>query len=253
MVSLLSVLSVLAIACSRGADADHGENTKRFLAALDPSARECVMSSIPAERLESTLKTLSKLPHDGPLALHNLEQLSTCAGPIEVRQGVARAVLGALPDKAQRLSVDRRVTIFDVDEIEQRFARFPRKLAGRHRAQGFERRGPARFGIAYALIEVTETPQTLLVDDLTRPGQNPPDWTAGELVAYAALEAGDRLVAAGVHDGIAWARITESVDGGAQQVITWGETNGTLLFRASGVSRDVLSELIETFRTGGAM
>jgi hypothetical protein len=243
----------VALACGGGGSASHGENAKRFLAALDPSARECVANAIPADRLESTLESLTKLPHEGPLTFHDLEQLSTCAGPIEVRQGIARAVLGSLPEKDQRLMIDRRVTLGDIAEIERRFARFPRKLAGRHRAQGFERRGPARFGVAYALIEVPETTQTLMVDDLTRPGQNPPEWTAGELVAYAALEAGDRLVAAGIHDGVAWARITESVDGGAQQVITWGESDGTLLYRASGVSRDVLAALIETFRSGGTM
>ncbi len=245
---------VVVAACSGGDDAHRGrQHTERFLAALDPSARECVSNAIPADRLESTLETLTKLPHEGALAFHDLEQLSTCAGPIEVRQGIARAVLGSLPSKEQRLALDPSLTPDDVSEVERRFTRFPRKLAGRHRAQGFERRGPARFGVAYALMEVTETPQTLMVDDLRRPGQNPPDWTAGELVAYAALEAGERLVAAGVNDGVAWARITESVEGGAQQVITWGDVDGELLYRASGVSRDVLAALLDTFRSGGAM
>ena len=240
-------------ACDRGNERPVGTHAEIFLGALNPSARECVSNALPDERLESVLATLSTLPHRGPLVLYDLEQLGTCAGPIEVKQGIARVVLASMPDKPARLMLEQADTPEDVSEVERRFAHFPRKLAGRQRAQGFERRGPARFGVAYGLIEVPETPQTLIIDDLTRPGQHPPGWTAGELVAYAALEAGERLIAAGVHHGVAWARIIEAVDGSAQQVITWGDVDGKLLYRAAGSSREVLAALLEAFRASASM
>lgn len=248
-----AAVTLLVAACEPRDERLVGTQSELFLAALNPSARECVSNALPKERLESALAALATLPHSGPLVLHDLEQLGTCAGPVEVRQGIARVVLASLPDKAPRLMLEQADTPEDVSEVERRFAHFPRKLAGRHRAQGFERRGPARFGVAYGLIEVPETPQTLIIDDLTRPGQHPPGWTAGELVAYTALEAGDRLIAAGVHHGVAWARIIEAVDGGAQQVITWGDIDGKLLYRAAGASREVLAALLEAFRASASM
>jgi len=124
-------------------------------------------------------------------------------------------------------------------------------LAGRNRAQGFERRGPARMSVAYQRGDIAETPQVLMVDLLDHPGQHPPEWTAGELVAIAAFDARERLVAAGVYHGIAWARFSETHDGTKMQVITWGDIGGRLLFRAEGISREVLAELLRAFRAGG--
>ena len=249
MLVLCLLLAAGAVACSPEGNRVHGTNAELFLGTLDPSARQCAANALPSERLESALTTLCKLPHHGALSLLDLEQLGTCAGPIQVKQGVARVVLSALPDKEPRLALDQIDTPETVSEVEKRFTRFPRKLAGRHRAQGFERRGPARYGVAYGLIEVPEIPQTLMIDDLTRPGQHPPGWTAGELVAFAALEATDRLINAGVHHGVAWARTIEAADGSAQQVILWGDVDGKLLYRAAGSSREVLAALIEAFRS----
>jgi len=252
-VVLAILVAALAGSCAPEDLRVHGTNAELFLATLDPSARACASNALPSERLESALGTLTKLPHHGPLSLLDLEQLSTCAGPVQVKQGVARVVLSSLPDKAPRLALEQEDTPEEVSEVEKRFARFPRKLAGRHRAQGFERRGPARYGVAYGLIEVPETPQTLTIDDLTRPGQHPPGWSAGELVAYSALEANDRLVNAGVHHGVAWARVIEAVDGSAQQVIMWGDVDGKLFYRAAGSSREVLAALLEAFRSSANM
>jgi hypothetical protein len=109
------------------------------------------------------------------------------------------------------------------------------------------------MSVAYQRGDIAETPQILMVDLLDHPSQHPPGWTAGELVAIAALDARERLIAAGVYHGIVWARSSEVVDGTTMQVITWGDVDGRLLFRAQGDSRDVLTDLLRSFRAGGLM
>lgn len=228
-----------------------GPHSAGFLAALSPAASECVQSAIDADSLEASLELMTRLPNTREDLPHDLSQISTCTGAVELREGIARAVLSSLPQHRSRLMLEQEDTPADVDEIASRFAAFPSRLAGRNRAQGFERRGPARMSVAYQLGDIAETPQVLMVDLLDHPGQHPPEWTAGELVAIAALDSRERLVAAGVHHGIAWARFSESHDGTKMQVITWGDINGRLLFRAEGVSREVLAELLRAFRAGG--
>ena len=53
--------------------------------------------------------------------LYDLEQLGTCAGPIEVKQGIARVVLASMPDKQPRLMLEQADTPEDVSEVERRF------------------------------------------------------------------------------------------------------------------------------------
>lgn len=230
-----------------------GVHTERFLAALAPAARECVVNAIDAASLETALESMTRLPNTRGTLPHDLSQISTCTGPVELREGIARVILASLPEQRSRLMLEQEDTPGGVDEIAARFAAFPSRLADRNRAQGFERRGPTRMSVAYQRGDMAETPQILMVDLLDRPGQHPPGWTAGELVAIAAFDAGERLVAAGVHHGIAWARFTELSDGTPLQVITWADVDGRLLFRAEGATREVIAELLRAFRAGGLM
>jgi hypothetical protein len=230
-----------------------GPHAERFFAALAPAARDCVLSAIDVDLLEAALESMTRLPSASGALPHDLAQISTCTGPVELREGVARVILASLPEQRSRLMLEQEDTPADVEEIASRFASFPARLADRNRAQGFERRGPARLRVAYQRGDIAETPQVLIVDLLDHPGQHPPGWTAGELVAIAALDAGERLVAAGVYHGIAWARFSEVADGTTVQVITWGDVDGRLLFRAEGASREVLAELLRAFRAGGLM
>jgi hypothetical protein len=212
-----------------------------------------VLSAIAVDHLESALESITTLPSGSAGLPHDLAQIGTCTGPVELREGIARAILGSLPEQRSRLMLEQEDTPAEVDEITGRFVAFPARLADRNRAQGFERRGPARISVAYQRGDIAETPQVLMVDLLDRPGQHPPNWTAGELVAIAAFDARERLVAAGVYHGIAWARFSEIADGTTIQVITWGDVDGRLLFRAEGASREVLAELLRAFRAGGLM
>jgi len=246
------LLSVLPGCQEHVADAV-GPRVERFFAALEPSARDCVLAAIDIDHLESALELMTHLPRETDDLPHDLYQISTCTGPVELREGIARVILASLPEQRPRLMLEQEDTPADVGDIERRFAAFPTRLAGRNRAQGFERRGPARLSVAYQRGDIAETPQILMVDLLDHPSQHPPGWTAGELVAIAALDARRRLVAAGVYHGIAWARSTEVIDETTMQVVTWGDIDGHLLFRAEGASRDVLAELLRAFRAGGLM
>jgi hypothetical protein len=255
MARLLCGASIVLVAwgCQDRPAGAVGPHAERFFAAIEPSARDCVLSAIDMDLLESALEAMTRLPStDGSLP-HDLSQISACTGPVELREGVARVILASLPEKRARLMLEQEDTPGDVGEISARFAAFPARLADRNRAQGFERRGPARLSVAYQRGDIAETPQILMVDLLDRPGQHPPEWTAGELVAIAAFDARERLVAAGVYHGIAWARFRESADDKTVQVITWGDVDGRLLFRAEGASREVLAELLRAFRAGGLM
>ncbi|HET9063285.1 MAG TPA: hypothetical protein VFO62_08360 [Candidatus Binatia bacterium] len=255
MVRLLCSASIVLIAwgCQDRPAGAVGPHAERFFAAIEPAARDCVLSAIDMDLLESALESMSQLPSTTGAFPHDLSQISTCTGAVELREGVARVILASLPEKRARLMLEQEDTPGDVDEIAARFAVFPSRLADRNRAQGFERRGPARMSVAYQRGDIAETPQVLMVDLLDRPGQHPPEWTAGELVAIAAFDARERLVAAGAYHGIAWARFSEVVDGTTIQVITWGDVDGRLLFRAEAASREVLAELLRAFRAGGLM
>lgn len=252
---LLCAASIVLIAwgCQDRPAGAVGPHVERFFAAIEPSARDCVLSSIDMDDLESALESMTRLPSTTGALPHDLSQISTCTGAVELREGIARVVLASLPEKRSRLMLEQEDTPGDVAEISSRFAVFPTRLADRNRAQGFERRGPARMSVAYQRGDIAETPQVLMVDLLDRPGQHPPDWTAGELVAIAAFDARERLVAAGVYHGIAWARFSEAADGTTIQVITWGDVDGQLLFRAEGASREILAELLRAFRADGLM
>jgi hypothetical protein len=230
-----------------------GPNSERFFSALAPAVRDCVLSAIDMDHLESALESMTRLPSTTDALPHDLYQISMCTGPVELRQGIARVILASLPEDRSRLMLEQEDTPGDVGEIAHRFTAFPARLANRNRAQGFERRGPARMSVAYQRGDIAETPQILMVDLLDHPSQHPPGWTAGELVAIAALDARERLIAAGVYHGIVWARSSEVVDGTTMQVITWGDVDGRLLFRAQGDSRDVLTDLLRSFRAGGLM
>jgi hypothetical protein len=255
MARLLCSASIVLIAwgCQDRPAGAVGPHAERFFAAIEPAARDCVLSAIDMDHLESALESMTRLPSTTGALPHDLSQISTCTGAVELREGVARVILASLPEKRSRLMLEQEDTPGDVDEIAARFAVFPSRLADRNRAQGFERRGPARISVAYQRGDIAETPQILMVDLLDRPGQHPPDWTAGELVAIAAFDARERLVAAGAYHGIVWARFSEVADGATIQVITWGDADGRLLFRAEGASREILAELLRAFRAGGLM
>jgi hypothetical protein len=244
---------VLVAGCQEHSTNAVGPHAERFFAALAPSARDCVLAAIDMDHLELALESMTKLPRENEDLPHDLYQISTCTGSVQLREGIAHVILASLPEQRPRLMLEQEDTPAEVDEIERRFAAFPPRLAGRNRAQGFERRGPARLSVAYQRGDIAETPQILMVDLLDHPGQHPPGWTAGELVAITALDAHKRLVAAGVYHGIAWARSTEVVDETTMQVVTWGDIDGRLLFRAEGASRDVLAELLRVFRAGALM
>lgn len=246
-------IALLAWGCRDRTAGAVGPQTERFFAALAPSVRDCVLSSIDVDRVETALESMTKLPSESDALPHDLYQISTCTGPVALREGISRVILASLPEKRPRLMLEQEDTPADIAEIEHRFAAFPARLADRNRAQGFERRGPTRMSVAYQRGEIAETPQILMVDLLDRPGQHPPGWSAGELVAIGALDAHERLIAAGVYHGIAWARSSEVIDGNTMQVITWGDVDGKLLFRAQGASREVLEELLRSFRAGGLM
>lgn len=246
-------LALVAWGCQDQSAGAVGPHTERFFAAIDPAARDCVLSAIDVDLVESALESMTRLPSTSATLPHDLSQISTCTGPVELREGIARVILASLPEKRSRLMLEQEDTPSDVEEITARFAAFPQRLADRNRAQGFERRGPARISVAYQRGDIAETPQILMVDLLDHPGQHPPGWTAGELVAIAALDAHERLVAAGVYHGVAWARSSEIANGATIQVVTWGDVDGHLLFRAEGASREVLAELLRSFRAGGLM
>ena len=248
----LCAASILLVVSSCSEDSGAlGPHTQRFFDAIAPAARDCVLSAIDPDPLESALGSMTKLPSASDALPHELQQISTCTGPVELREGIARVILAALPEKRSHLMLEQEDTPADVEEIAHRFAEFPPRLADRNRAQGFERRGPSRMSVAYQRGDIAERPQILMVDLLDHLGQHPSGWTAGELVAIAALDAHERLVAAGVYHGVAWARSSEVVEGSTIQVVTWGDIDGRLLFRAEAASRDVLAEMLRVFRAGG--
>lgn len=247
----IAVLVAGAWACDEAEQAAIGQHTERFLAVLRPAARDCIMSAVPEAKLESVLGELAKLPaHDAELP-PTLKQLTACTEEAELREGVARVVLAALPRQRSRLMLAQEDTPDDEVEVRRRLAAFPRRLQqDRYRFQGFERRGPETLSVVYQRADPPEPAQSLSVDLLAYPGRHPEGWTAGELVVAAALEAGDQLIAAGVHHGVAWARFVVPSEGGEMQVITWGDVDGRALFRAEGASRDVLLALLRAFRAG---
>jgi hypothetical protein len=228
-----------------------GPHAQRFLAALEPAARDCVLSAMEMHHLESALESMTELPRESEELPHDLFRISTCTGMVELREGIARVILASLPERRPRLMLEQEDTPADVEEIERRFAKFPQRLGDRNRAQGFERRGPSRISVAYQRGDIAETPQILMVDLLDHPSEHPLGWTAGEVVAIGALDARQRLLAAGVYHGIAWARSSELIDETTMQVLIWGDLDGQLLFRAEGDSREVLTQLLRAFRAGG--
>jgi len=246
-------IGLLAGGCDQPTAGAVGPHSERFFAAVNPAARECVRSAMPVDHLEDALASMTLLPRRESTLPHDLDQLATCTGAVELRKGIARVVLASLPEKRSRLMLEQEDTPSDAREISRRFAEFPERLGDRNRSQGFERRGPARISVAYQRGEIAETPQVLMVDLLDLPGPHPPGWTAGEMVAIAALDARENLIAAGVYHGVAWARFSDAADDSTVQVITWGDVDGRLLFRAEGASREVLAELLRAFRTSGMM
>lgn len=242
--------ALVAGGCAQPVAEKMGTHVERFVEALAPSARECVLSAIPKGRLESALADLAKLPSRGEDLPPYIAQLEACTGQDELRKGIARVVLEALPKQRSRLMLAQEDTPEAIREVKQRLAAFPRRLAERFRFTGFERRGPARLSVAYQRADVPDPPQSLSVDVLAEPGLHPYGWTAGEIVAATARRAGERLVAAGIHHGVVWARFVEPAYGTTRQVVVWGDIDGGFVFRAEGESREVLRDLVTTFRAG---